>query len=62
MSHKFTIMERLKGSSKEHMIGAEDLALLATEAKNALIEARHLADEFHDIIEVRVIVPKKGRE
>ena len=59
---KFTIMERIRGSTKEHMISAEDLALLAAEAHDSLIEARHLTDEFHDIIEVRVITRKKGEE
>jgi len=62
MSHKFTIMERLRGSAKEHLISSEDLALLAREAHNSLIEARHLTDDLHEIIEVRVIVRKKDRE
>ncbi len=62
MSHKFTIMDRIRGSSKEHLISSEDLALLASEARQSLIEARHLTDEFHDIIEIRVIITKKERE
>ena len=62
MSHKFTIMDRIRGSSKEHLISSEDLALLASEARQSLIEARHLTDEFHDIIEIRVIINKKDSE
>ena len=59
MSHKFTIMDRIRGSAKEHMISFEDLKLLAHEASESLIEARHLTDEIHDIIEVRVIIRKE---
>jgi hypothetical protein len=62
MSHKFTIMDRIRGSAKEHLISSEDLALLAREARQSLIEARHLTDEFHEIIEIRVIIRKKERE
>ena len=59
MKHKFTIMDRIRGSAKEHMISSEDLKLLAHEASESLIEARHLTDDLHDIIEVRVIIRKE---
>ena len=56
---QFTLMDRIRGSAKEHMISFEDLKLLAHEASESLIEARHLTDEIHDIIEVRVIIRKE---
>jgi hypothetical protein len=58
-----SILRRIHGSARTHLISAEDLRILCAElsANGAYqILAAHRGDEHTDRIEIKVSVPKKA--